>query len=245
MQNKISCLVIGNGGREHAIAWKCAQSQYCEKVWVAPGNAGTELESLIDNIDINSNQPDKIIDFCQQKNIQLVIIGPEAPLAEGLGDLLRQHKIACIGPSKAAAQLESSKVFSKQFMQKNHIATAKAASFSQLQDALDYIAGQTFPLVLKADGLAAGKGVIIAHKLEEAQGAARKLMLSPQYGQTGGKIIVEEFIKGVELSYIVLANDTQYIPLASSQDHKAAYNHDLGPKYWWHGRILTLALVIS
>ncbi len=222
-------LIIGQGGREHALAWKCTQSPRVSHVWVAPGNAGTALEPSMTNLDISSTDITQLTDFAKKHTIDLTIIGPEAPLAAGIVDAFQSQGLACFGPTKAACQLESSKQFCKDFLQKNHIPTAQYACFTQVEPALTYLDNHPLPVVIKADGLAAGKGVVIAETLEIAQRTVRDMLTEHCFGNAGSRIVIEEFLTGEELSFIVMANGSHTIPLASSQDHKRRDNHDLGP----------------
>ncbi|HAG62243.1 MAG TPA: phosphoribosylamine--glycine ligase [Coxiellaceae bacterium] len=222
-------LIIGQGGREHALAWKCTQSPRVTHVWVAPGNAGTALEPSMTNLDISPTDITQLTHFAQQHAIDLTIIGPEAPLAAGIVDAFQSHGLACFGPTQAACQLESSKQFCKDFLQKNNIPTAQYACFTQVEPALAYLENHPLPVVIKADGLAAGKGVVIAETLETAQRTIRDMLTNHCFGNAGSRIVIEEFLTGEELSFIVIANGSHATPLASSQDHKRRDNHDLGP----------------
>lgn len=221
----MNVLIVGNGGREHALAWKAAQSPEVEQVFVAPGNAGTLLEPKVKNINIEVTDIKSLLTFAKQQEIHLTIIGPEAALAVGVVDAFQKEGLACFGPSQAAAQLEASKAFSKDFMIKNNIPTARYACFENAVDAKDYINQQTLPIVIKADGLAAGKGVIIAHTKDEANAAIDSLLLL----KANQKIIIEEFLKGEEVSFIVMTDGKHILPLATSQDHKTRDNNDQGP----------------
>ncbi len=222
-------LIVGNGGREHAIAWKVAQSTSVEHVWVAPGNAGTAVEAKVSNVAISATDIDALIEFAKQNDITLTIIGPEAPLALGIVDQFNQHQLACFGPSQQAAQLESSKSFCKQFMQQQNIPTAAYDCFTQVEPALDYLKQHSLPIVIKADGLAAGKGVIIATTAQEAEDAVRSMLVDNRFGEAGARVVIEEFLKGTELSYMVMVDGEHILPLASSQDHKRRDDGDLGP----------------
>ena len=222
-------LIIGQGGREHALAWKCTQSPRVNHVWVAPGNAGTALEPSMTNLDIAPTDITQLTDFAQQHAIDLTIIGPEAPLAAGIVDAFQSHGLACFGPTQAACQLESSKQFCKDFLHKHDIPTAQYACFTQVEPALAYLENHPLPVVIKADGLAAGKGVVIAENLETAQHTIRDMLTNHSFGNAGSRIVIEEFLNGEELSFIVMANGFHAIPLASSQDHKRRDDHDLGP----------------
>ncbi|MBS0357740.1 MAG: phosphoribosylamine--glycine ligase [Proteobacteria bacterium] len=217
-------LIIGNGGREHALAWKVAQSPEVTQVFVAPGNAGTALEPKTQNVPIQALDIEKLLQFAEENSIDLTIVGPEAPLSAGIVDAFQKKQLACFGPSAAAAQLEASKSFSKDFMQRYQIPTARYACFEDFTAAKNYINQHSAPLVIKADGLAAGKGVVIAETHEQALDAA-KMMLN----QPGAKIVVEEFITGEEASFIVITDGVHAIPLATSQDHKTRDDGDKGP----------------
>ena len=222
-------LIIGNGGREHALAWKAAQSPKVEQVYVAPGNAGTALEEKIENIAIEATAIEQLANFAKEKNIDLTIVGPEAPLAAGIVDLFQSQQLPCFGPTAKAAQLESSKVFSKQFMEKYNIPTAVYACFTELASAIDYIKKQGAPIVIKADGLAAGKGVTVAMSEEDAINAVTAALSEQQFGSAGSRVVIEEFLQGEEASFIVMADGKQVVPLATSQDHKARDDGDKGP----------------
>jgi len=222
-------LIIGNGGREHALAWKIAQSAQAEKVYVAPGNAGTYLEPNLTNIEINSDDTKELLNFAKTKNIGLTVVGPEAPLTNGIVDDFTAAGLKCFGPDKNAAQLEGSKTFSKEFFKRHNIPTADYASFSDAADAISYLDKAKFPLVVKADGLAAGKGVIIAQTKDEAEVAIKDMLTYDKFGQAGNKIIIEEFLQGEEASFIVITDGTNFLPMATSQDHKARDNGDKGP----------------
>lgn len=222
-------LIIGNGGREHAIAWKVAQSNKINKVWVAPGNAGTALESKCENVAIDSSDIEKLAHFAQQKKIDLTIVGPETPLAFGIVDVFNEAGLNIFGPTKKAAQLESSKAYCKDFMKKYGIPTAQYATFKTKQAALDYLETQTFPVVIKASGLAAGKGVIIAENQQQANDTVISMLEEDSFGNAGHEIVIEEFLSGEELSFIVMADGEHVLPLATSQDHKRRDNGDQGP----------------
>ncbi|MEE9451902.1 MAG: phosphoribosylamine--glycine ligase [Gammaproteobacteria bacterium] len=225
----MNILIIGNGGREHALAWKAAQSSLVKKVFVAPGNAGTALEDKVKNIPIDALDISALKTFALQQKIDLTIVGPETPLAAGIVDQFQAENLLCFGPSQQAAQLEASKTFSKDFMVQHNIPTAAYASFTQTQPALDYLAQQTLPIVIKADGLAAGKGVIIAHTPAQAQSAIKTLLTEKTFGQASERILIEEFLAGEEVSFIVLCDGENVVALATSQDHKARDNGDKGP----------------
>ncbi len=222
-------LVVGSGGREHALAWKLAQSNKVKKVFVAPGNAGTARESGVENIPIGSDDLKGLQDFAKKNHIELTIVGPEAPLVEGIVDRFDQAGLKCFGPSGGAAQLEGSKVFCKDFLARHHIPTASYKTFTDLALAKAYIHEKGVPLVVKADGLAAGKGVIIAQSESEAIDAAAGMLTGESFGEAGKRIVVEECLKGEEASFIVMVDGKHILPLATSQDHKARDDGDLGP----------------
>ncbi|WP_423063527.1 phosphoribosylamine--glycine ligase [Candidiatus Paracoxiella cheracis] len=225
----MNILIIGNGGREHAIAWQVAQAPTVEKVWVAPGNAGTATEFKTHNVPISPTDTEALVRFAHDKNIDLTIVGPEAPLATGVVDAFTKHGLKCFGPTQQAAQLETSKAYCKHFLREHHIPTAQYAVFQDKKDALDYIKTQSFPLVIKASGLAAGKGVIIANDKEEAQAAILAMLEGNAFGHAGHEIVIEEFLTGEELSFIVMADGEHILPLATSQDHKRRDDGDQGP----------------
>jgi phosphoribosylamine--glycine ligase len=220
-------LIIGSGGREHALAWKCAQD--ADEVIVAPGNAGTARESGVRNAPVSSDDIDGLIELAQSEEVNLTIIGPEAPLVAGIVDRFEDAGLPCFGPSAAAAQLEGSKAFTKNFLARHHIPTAAYRNFSELEPALAYIRKQGAPIVIKADGLAAGKGVIVAHTLPEAEQAATDMLAGNKFGDAGARIVVEEFLDGEEASFIVITDGETILPLATSQDHKARDEGDTGP----------------
>ena len=220
MQEKYRVLIIGSGGREHAFTWKISLSNKVDKIFVAPGNAGTSQEHKTTNIDISPNDIPALIQFSKDEQINLVIVGPEDPLVNGITDQFTAEGINCFGPSATAAQLEGSKDYSKAFMQKYDIPTADYSSFENIEEAKRYAESKTYPLVIKADGLAAGKGVVIAENLESAMKTIDDFMDKETYGQAGKKIIIEEFLVGQELSFIVMVNGKEFLPLATSQDHK-------------------------
>ena len=222
-------LIIGSGGREHALAWKCAQSPRVDEVLVAPGNAGTAREDKTRNVAVSPDDAEALAALARQEDVALTIVGPEAPLVAGLVDHFNELGLPCFGPTAAAAQLEGSKAFTKDFMARHGIPTAAYANFSELQPALAYIREQGAPIVIKADGLAAGKGVIVAHTLEEAERAATDMLEGGAFGAAGSRIVVEEFLDGEEASFIVVTDGTAILPLATSQDHKARDEGDVGP----------------
>jgi phosphoribosylamine--glycine ligase len=220
-------LIVGSGGREHALAWKCAQT--ADEVLVAPGNAGTAREDGIRNVAVSSDDIDGLIELAKAEAVDLTIIGPEAPLVAGVVDQFEAAGLACFGPSANAAQLEGSKAFTKDFLARHNIPTAAYRNFKDLGKALTYIREQGAPIVIKADGLAAGKGVIVAHTLEEAEQAATDMLTGERFGLAGATIVVEEFLDGEEASFIVITDGTTILPLATSQDHKARDEGDVGP----------------
>jgi len=222
-------LIVGSGGREHALAWKCAQSAQVREVIVAPGNAGTALEAGIRNVAISADDIDELIRFASAESVGLTIIGPEVPLVAGIVDRFDAVGLPCFGPSAAAAQLEGSKSFSKDFLQRHNIPTAEYRCFTELAPALEYIREKGAPIVVKADGLAAGKGVIVATTTDEAVAAAEDMLGAGNFGAAGNRIVVEEFLTGEEASFIVITDGEVVLPLATSQDHKARDAGDTGP----------------
>ena len=229
MAGQLRILIVGGGGREHALAWKAAQSPQVAKVYVAPGNAGTAREPGLENVAIAAEDVEALRDFAREQAIDLTIVGPEAPLVAGIVDSFQAAGLACFGPSAAAARLEGSKAFAKDFLARHNIPTAAYTAFHDLDQALAYIREQGAPLVVKADGLAAGKGVIIAHSLAEAEAAARDMLAGNAFGDAGHRIVVEEFLAGEEASFIVMADGEHILPMATSQDHKARDEGDRGP----------------
>ncbi|MEL0067719.1 MAG: phosphoribosylamine--glycine ligase [Gammaproteobacteria bacterium] len=222
-------LVIGSGGREHALAWQLAQADKVSKVYVAPGNAGTALESKLENLDIAADAYDDLLAFAQENTIDLTVVGPEAPLVDGLVDQFEEAGLACFGPSKGASQLEGSKAFTKDFLARHNIPTAAYQNFTDIEPAKAYVREQTLPIVIKADGLAAGKGVIIAETLTDADAAIEDMLAGNRFGEAGHRVVVEEFLTGEEASFIVMVDGENILPLATSQDHKARDNGDVGP----------------
>ena len=220
-------LVIGSGGREHALAWQCARSGHA--VLVAPGNAGTAREENIRNVSVAAEDIDALLDLAKSEGVDLTIVGPEAPLVAGIADRFTEAELPCFGPSAAAAQLEGSKAFTKDFLARHHIPTAAYQNFSELEPALAYIRKQGAPIVIKADGLAAGKGVIVALTLADAEQAATDMLAGNKFGDAGARIVVEEFLDGEEASFIVVTDGETILPLATSQDHKARDEGDTGP----------------
>lgn len=221
-------LIIGNGGREHALAWKTAQAPNTQ-VFVAPGNAGTALEPNLTNVNISATDIPGLVKFAQDNAIDLAIVGPEAPLVLGVVDAFTAAGLKCFGPTQGAAQLEGSKAFSKDFLAKHKIPTADYQVFTEIEPALAYIAEKGTPIVIKADGLAAGKGVIIAQSSTEAEAAVRDMLAGNKFGAAGSRVVVEEFLTGEEASFIVMADGVNAIAMATSQDHKARDNGDQGP----------------
>ncbi|KPJ96943.1 MAG: phosphoribosylamine--glycine ligase [Gammaproteobacteria bacterium SG8_15] len=222
-------LIIGSGGREHALAWKAAQSSFATKIYVAPGNAGTELEPNIENVDIAVDDIVSLVEFASQNQIGLTIVGPEVPLVMGVVDAFKEAGLRCFGPSKAAAQLEGSKTFTKDFLARHNIPTAAYGTFTGIGAALDYLKTQNFPIVIKADGLAAGKGVIIAEDFEHAKATVEDMLAGNKFGDAGHRVVIEEFLQGEEASFIVIADGKHIVPMATSQDHKARNDGDTGP----------------
>jgi len=222
-------LIVGSGGREHALAWKAKQSAKVEKVFVAPGNAGTALESGVENVAIAVDDISGLLAFAQEQAIDLTIIGPEIPLVLGVVDRFQEAGLKCFGPSAKAAQLEGSKSFCKDFMIRHRIPTAAYESFTDKDLAIAYIKQQGAPIVVKADGLAAGKGVIVAQTEAEAIAAVEDMLSGNVFGEAGNRVVIEEFLQGEEASFIVIADGKNALPMATSQDHKARDNGDLGP----------------
>ncbi len=222
-------LIIGSGGREHALSWKIARSPLVKSVYVAPGNGGTDLEPNIANVNISSDDIEGLSTFALNNKIDLTIVGPEDPLVNGITDNFTKKGLKCFGPTKNAARLEGSKEFMKKFLEDNQIPTAEYQSFQNIEEAVNYIEEKGCPIVIKADGLAAGKGVTIAHTIEEAKDAIVKSLESEIFGEAGKKIVIEEFLEGEEASFIVITDGKTAIPFASSQDHKARDDGDQGP----------------
>ena len=222
-------LIIGSGGREHALAWKCAQSKNVDTVLVAPGNAGTARENKVRNVAVSPDDIEGLVALARAERVDLTIVGPEAPLVAGVVDRFTTLGLPCFGPTAAAAQLEGSKAFTKDFLARHNIPTAAYRNFSELQPALEYIRDQGAPIVIKADGLAAGKGVIVAMSLEEAEPAATDMLAGGAFGEAGARIVVEEYLDGEEASFIVITDGDSILPLATSQDHKARDEGDVGP----------------
>ncbi|MBE0369363.1 MULTISPECIES: phosphoribosylamine--glycine ligase [Pseudoalteromonas] len=225
----MNVLVIGSGGREHALAFKAAQNPSVKTVFVAPGNAGTALEPKLENIDIKVEDLDSLVSFSKENNVELTIVGPEVPLVLGVVDRFREEDLAIFGPTAAAAQLEGSKSFTKDFLARHNIPTADYETFEQIEPALAYLQEKGAPIVIKADGLAAGKGVIVAMTEAEAEEAIRDMLAGNAFGEAGSRVVIEEFLEGEEASFIVMVDGKNVLPFATSQDHKRAFNGDLGP----------------
>lgn len=221
-------LVIGSGGREHALAWKAAQNPKVEKVFVAPGNAGTATENKMENVAIDVMAFEELIQFAKTNNIDLSIVGPEAPLVEGIVDKFQAEGLACFGPSQGAAQLEGSKSFTKDFLARHNIPSAEYQTFTELEPALAYLKEKGAPIVVKADGLAAGKGVIVADDIKTAEDAVTDMLSGNAFGEAGCRVVIEEFLQGEEASFIVIADGKNVLPMATSQDHKRAGDGDSG-----------------
>ena len=225
----MNILVIGSGGREHALAWKCAQTDRVNHVYVAPGNAGTSLEPKVKNITIDVLDFPALAQFAKENGIALTIVGPEAPLVEGIVDFFQERGLACFGPSRAAAQLEGSKAFSKDFLKRHGIPTAAFETFTDTASAVSYVQSRGAPIVIKADGLAAGKGVIVAETEAQAIAAVEDMLQGNKYGDAGHRVVIEDFLVGEEASFIAMVDGENILPMASSQDHKARDNGDKGP----------------
>ena len=222
-------LVIGNGGREHALGWKAALSPLVDTVFVAPGNAGTALEPALQNVDISPTDIPALLRFAQQEKIELTIVGPEAPLVIGVVDAFREAGLTIFGPTQGAAQLEGSKAFTKDFLARHQIPTAEYQNFTEVAPALAYLREKGAPIVIKADGLAAGKGVIVAMTLQEAEDAVQDMLAGNAFGDAGHRIVIEEFLDGEEASFIVMVDGEHVLPMATSQDHKRVGDGDTGP----------------
>ena len=225
----MNVLIIGSGGREHALAWKAAQSSDVGTVYVAPGNAGTAIEPNLKNIAISVNDFAALADFAQENQVDLTIVGPEQPLVDGVVDYFQALDLPIFGPSKNAAQLEGSKAFTKDFLERQQIPTANYGNFTDLDSALNYLQEVGAPIVIKADGLAAGKGVIVAMTMAEAEEAVRDMLAGNAFGEAGHRVVIEEFLDGEEASFIVMVDGKNVLPMATSQDHKRAGNGDTGP----------------
>ncbi|EMK6904453.1 phosphoribosylamine--glycine ligase [Vibrio cholerae] len=222
-------LIIGSGGREHALAWKVAQNPKVDTIYVAPGNAGTALEHKAQNVNIGITDISALVAFAQDKAIELTIVGPEAPLVIGVVDAFRAAGLPIFGPTQGAAQLEGSKAFTKDFLARHNIPTAAYANFTEIEPALAYVREKGAPIVVKADGLAAGKGVIVAMTLQEAEDAIQDMLAGNAFGSAGSRVVVEEFLDGEEASFIVMVDGENVLPMATSQDHKRVGDADTGP----------------
>jgi phosphoribosylamine--glycine ligase len=225
----LNVLIIGNGGREHALAWKVAQSPRVANVFVAPGNAGSAGEPRVQNVPLDPLDFSALLKFAEDNSIDLTIVGPEAPLVAGVVDAFEQRGLRCFGPRQGAAQLEGSKAFTKDFLARHQIPTAAYQNFTELEPALAYLRAQGAPIVVKADGLAAGKGVIVAETLAEAEAAVRDMLSGNAFGAAGCRVVIEEFLAGEEASFIVMVDGEHVLPMATSQDHKRVGDGDTGP----------------
>jgi phosphoribosylamine--glycine ligase len=225
----MNVLVVGGGGREHALAWKAAQSRSVDIVYVAPGNAGTAAEAGVKNLDIAAGDFAALAEFAATNGVGLTIIGPEAPLVDGIVDYFSERGLRCFGPSAAASQLEGSKAFTKDFLARHNIPSGSYGNFTELEPALDYLRQQGAPIVIKADGLAAGKGVIVAETLDQAEAAVTDMLSGNAFGDAGCRVVIEEFLAGEEASFIVLVDGKNVLPMATSQDHKRVGEGDTGP----------------
>ncbi|MEP7704759.1 phosphoribosylamine--glycine ligase [Paraglaciecola sp. 25GB23A] len=225
----MNVLIIGGGGREHALGWKVAQSDKVKHVFIAPGNAGTALEAGLSNVNIAVEDIQGLVEFAQQKHIELTIVGPEVPLVLGVVDAFQAAGLAIFGPTQAAAQLEGSKAFTKDFLARHAIPSADYQNFTEVEPALAYVRGKGAPIVIKADGLAAGKGVIVAMTLAEAEDAIRDMLAGNAFGEAGSRVVIEEFLDGEEASFIVMVDGKNVLAFATSQDHKRVGNGDSGP----------------
>jgi phosphoribosylamine--glycine ligase len=225
----MNILIIGGGGREHAMAWKLASSPLAERVYVAPGNGGTAREPGLENVAIGATEVDALVDFAVSKRIDITVVGPEAPLVAGVVDAFTAAGLRCFGPTRAAARLEGSKAFAKDFLARHNIPTAAYRTFTDQSQAIDYLRGLGAPVVVKADGLAAGKGVILAEDLATAEAAVRDMLGGGRFGDAGRRVVIEEFLRGEEASFIAMIDGRNILPLASSQDHKARDDGDRGP----------------
>lgn len=222
-------LIVGGGGREHALAWKAAQSDKVREVLVAPGNAGTAMEAGVRNADVGAEDIDGLLALAKREAVDLTIVGPEQPLVAGIVDRFEDAGLRCFGPKARAAQLEGSKAFAKAFFERHRIPSAAYAKFTELEPALEHLRRQRVPVVVKADGLAAGKGVIVARTAAEAEGAVRAMLDDDEFGAAGRTVVIEDFLDGEEASFIAVVDGTRIVPLASSQDHKARDDGDHGP----------------
>jgi phosphoribosylamine--glycine ligase len=234
-------LIVGSGGREHALVWKISQSKRVNKIFAAPGNPG--MSSLAECVDIKPSNIIELADFAQEQKIDLTVVGPEQPLALGIVDEFNGRNLKIFGPTQKAAMIETSKSFAKEFMQKNNIPTPAFKTFNSATEALDYFRGASFPLVLKADGLAAGKGVYICYKKEEAEDGIKEIMLDGKFGKAGEKVVIEEFLVGQEMSFMVVCDGKRVIPLASAMDYKKALDNNKGPNTGGMGAISPAPLI--
>jgi phosphoribosylamine--glycine ligase len=225
----MNVLIIGSGGREHALAWKVAQNEQVKNIFVAPGNAGSALEDRVTNVNIGVEDIDALVTFAKENNVELTIVGPEAPLVIGVVDAFQDAGLACFGPTKAAAQLEGSKAFTKDFLDRHNIPTAWYQNFTEVEPALTYVREKGAPIVIKADGLAAGKGVIVAMTLQEAEDAIQDMLAGNAFGEAGHRVVIEEFLDGEEASFIVMVDGKNIVAMATSQDHKRVGDGDTGP----------------
>jgi phosphoribosylamine--glycine ligase len=225
----MNVLIIGNGGREHAIAWRVKQSPQAGHVYVAPGNAGTATEPGVENVSIDTLDFPSLLAFAKAHDVALTIVGPEAPLVAGVVDYFHEHGLRCFGPSQNAAQLEGSKAFTKDFLHRHGIPTAKYRNFTDIDAAIAYVHEQGVPIVIKADGLAAGKGVIIPQTLAEAESTIHDMLSGNKFGNAGHRVVIEQFLRGEEASFIVMVDGNNVLPFATSQDHKARDDGDKGP----------------
>ena len=225
----MNVLIIGAGGREHALGWKAAQNPNVETVFIAPGNAGTALEPKLENVNIGVEDIAGLVAFAQDKKIELTIVGPEAPLVIGVVDAFREVGLPIFGPTQAAAQLEGSKAFTKDFLARHEIPTGYYSNFTEIEPAIAYVREQGAPIVVKAGGLAAGKGVIVAITLEEAEDAIKDMLAGNAFGEAGSRVVIEEFLEGEEASFIVMVDGSSVLPMATSQDHKRVGDKDTGP----------------
>ena len=238
-------LIVGAGGREHALAWKVVKSPLVKRVYVAPGNAGTAQENYVENVNIQPNDLTALADFAQLQDIGLTIVGPEQPLVNGIVDLFSNRNLKIFGPTQAAAQLEGSKEFCKAFLVRNKIPTAKYATFSSTEKAIQYVQKNGTPIVIKADGLAAGKGVVIASNMAEAEKAIADMLDGKKFGEASRKIVIEEFLEGDEASFIVMVDGKNVLPMATSQDYKRVGDGDVGPNTGGMGACSPAAVITS
>ncbi len=243
MSQAIKVLVIGSGGREHAMAWKLAASERVAEVIVAPGNAGTEVEDKCRNMDVAAEDITGLLALAQREGVGLTVVGPEVPLSMGVVDQFRAAGLRIFGPTQAAARLESSKAYTKDFLARHDIPTADYGVFTQLQPALDFLDSRSAPIVVKADGLAAGKGVVVAQSLEQARDAVRQMLTGNAHGSAGARVVIESFLEGEEASFIVVAQGRRYVTLATSQDHKRIFDGDQGPNTGGMGAYSPAAVV--